>query len=65
MVTEASFSNGHDATKTPNVPNSKATIILNFNFFFKKKTEEKLINKGLVAIAKAPTPAVTCCMAIT
>ena len=64
-VMEASFSNGQEAIKTPAVPNSKATNISDFNFFFKKNTDEKLMNKGLVAMASAPTPAVTCCIAIT
>ena len=65
MVMEASFSKGHDATITPVVPNSSATKISGFNFFFKKNTDEKLMNKGLVAMANAPTPAVTFCMATT
>ena len=64
-VMEASFSSGQEAMKTPAVPNSKATNTSVFNFFFKKNTDEKLMNKGLVAMASAPTPAVTSCMAIT
>jgi hypothetical protein len=51
--------------KTPAVPNSKATNTSVFNFFFKKNSDEKLMNNGLVAMASEPTPAVTSCMAIT
>ena len=65
IVIDASFSKGQEAIKTPRLPNSKATKISDFNFFFKKNTDEKLMNKGFVAIANAPTPAVTCCIAIT
>ncbi len=64
-VMEAFFNRGHDAITTPKVPNSKATNTSDFNFLFKKNIEKKLMNNGLVATARVPTPAVTCCMAIT
>lgn len=35
------------------------------NFCFNNITEKKLINTGLAAMARAPIPAVTYCMAIT
>ena len=60
MVTEAFCNNGHEAIKTPAVPKKSAINISDFNLFFKKNIDEKLMNKGFVAIAKAPTPAVTC-----
>ena len=64
-VIEAFFNKGHEATTTPAVPKIKAIKISAFSFFFKKNKDEKLMNKGLVAMASAPTPAVTCCMAMT
>ena len=65
MVIEASFSKGQDAQTTPVVPKNKAIKTSGFNFFFKKNIDEKLMNNGFVAIAKAPTPAVTFCIATT
>lgn len=65
MVIEASFNNGHDAHTTPVVPKNKAIKTSGFNLFFKKNMDEKLMNNGFVAMANAPTPAVTFCIATT
>ena len=65
IAIDASFSKGHDAQTTPVVPKNKAIKTSGFNLFFKKNIDEKLMNKGFVAIANAPTPAVTFCIATT
>ena len=65
VLIAASFNNGHEAHSTPAMPRNKAIKMTGFNFFFKKNIEKKLIKTGLVAMANAPMPAVTCCMATT
>ncbi len=64
-VTYASLKKGQAAHTTPAEQMVNASISGRVNFFFRKKTDIKLMNTGLVAVDSDPIPAETVCIATT